>query len=39
MGALSPGAARLLPSVVPVSVSDHASQVHVPSALRIWLIS
>ena len=35
MGALSPGAARLFPSAVPVSVSASASRVCVPSPLRV----
>ena len=34
-GALSPGAAHLLPSEVPASVSTHASRVCVPSPLRV----
>ena len=34
-GALSLGAARLLPSAVPASVSTGASRVHAPSPLRV----
>ena len=35
MGALSPGAAHLLPSAVPASVSARASWVCAPSLLRV----
>ena len=38
-GALSPGAARLLPSVAPASVSGRTSQVRLVSVLGSWSLA
>ena len=38
-GAVSPGAVRLIPSVVPASVSVRAGRVHLVSVLGSWSLA